>query len=610
MSSSSQYNRPGWAQAVESDSPEAVAAWLELLGQTHVDEVDYHGWARELAELYERLGRGLSAARIYEYLVEVGPAVRLYEKYGSTRDLGRALQVGRRFKPAADKFRDAGLYAHAGRCAEAADDHAKALWLYEQLIRTQEALGGRYPCGLAALNAGRIASRLGDRERANIHLATATRLLEQEADHREQQGDRDGAFRCYLCLIEIGKQEKSYENIAEGYINCIRILKAKSDRFFTMQYYHNFIRMAEDLGEYHSVADLYREAGEYARRVGFIYSDYFLVEAGQAWMRVAEKGLEAGNPTELVENALLAASGCFNRTRDDDNVARCYEMLGELPLSEAKTERYQLLARDLRDENFRNQTPREGPVLFPEYFRRPIQLPEIWLRDLLEAESGSDIPDAIGRLIGDHQNVWEVQRRKALLIALAYDDHIAAGGDAQRVPKHVIDRLGELGHAAAVQPLLALYDTGEESVRVAVLERGSLLRHKEVFALIDKALNASSARLTESGLNALRRMTFPQALDSLVRIFGGHASDRVKEACLKSIAVIGTDEACEFLLDIMRSNVGTSSQRAKQLLEQHAQERMLSALERNRRQEPDPTLRIFIGRLVDQIRAKRGSISF
>ena len=42
---------------------EAAHAWRELLTQTHVDEADYSDWARELAAIYVRTGRGLSAAR-------------------------------------------------------------------------------------------------------------------------------------------------------------------------------------------------------------------------------------------------------------------------------------------------------------------------------------------------------------------------------------------------------------------------------------------------------------------------------------------------------------------------------------------------------------------
>ena len=93
-------------------------------------------------------------------------------------------------------------------------------------------------------------------------------------------------------------------------------------------------------------------------------------------------------------------------------------------------------------------------------------------------------------------------------------------------------------------------------------------------------------------------------------IFNSHDASEVREACLKSVAAIGTDEACEFLLDVVRSNAGGLGLRTRNLLEQNAQERMLSALERNRRQEPDPALRIFISRLVEKIRTQRGAAAF
>jgi len=118
----------------------------------------------------------------------------------------------------------------------------------------------------------------------------------------------------------------------------------------------------------------------------------------------------------------------------------------------------------------------------------------------------------------------------------------------------------------------------------------------------------SPGRIHDAGIMALRRMTFQPGLDSLVRIFNSHDAADVRDACLKSIAAVGTDEACEFLLDVLRSNVGNLAQKAKGLLEQHAQERMLSALDRNKRQEPDQNLRLFIGRLVERIRMQRGAV--
>jgi tetratricopeptide (TPR) repeat protein len=586
-------------------SAEASGAWRELLAQTHVDEADYSDWCRELAGLYARQGRPLAAARVHEYLLNTDAALELYAKKGTGRDLGRVLRLGKRLREASARYRENGLFAHAARAAEEAGDHTDALAMYDQLLRQKEATGDAYMAGLAALNAGRMAEKLQQKDRIRQSLALCTRLLEEEGDAREQRGDRDGAFRCYLCLVQVGRIEKSYEPFAEGYLNCIRILKQKGDRFFTIQYYYDFIAASEELGELHSVAELYREAGEYARRVGFIYADYFMTEAAQAWLRVAKMAAERSQAAELVENALLAAVSCFNRVQDDRNVADCYGRLAALDLSEKKKNRYGELAEDLG--RLAKGKDRDAPPAFPEYFRRRLPVQEVWVRDLLEQESGSDIPDAIGRLIGDHKNVWEVQRRKALLIALAYDDHLSTGGDPERVPPALIDRLGELQHPAAVRPLLAMYDQGDDATKALVVEKSAQLKQREVFAIIDKAL-MGSGKIHDAGVVALRRMTFQPGLDSLVRIFNSHEAPDVRDAALKSIATVGTDEACEFLLDVLRSNVGNLAMKAKGLLEQHAQERMLSALDRNRRQEPDQNLRLFIGRLVERIRMQRGAV--
>ena len=583
---------------------EAAAAWRELLAQTHVDEADYSDWCRELAGLYARQRRGLAAARIHEYLLSVDPALELYSKHGTPRDMGRVSRIGRRPGEACRQYRSAGLFAHAAQAAEEAGDIRDALALYDQLVRQKEATNHPYSAGLAALNAARMSAKLEQTDRTRQLLSLAMRLLEEEADNREQAGDRDGAFRCYLCLIHVGRLEKSYEPFAEGYLNCIRILKQKGDRFFTIQYYYDFIAASEELGELHSVAELFREAGEYARRVGFIYADYFLTEAAHAWRKVATATSEANQQPELVENALLAAVSCFNRVQDDASVAECYERLAALELSDKKKARYDELAKDLA--RLASTGRRENVPAFPEYFRRRLPLREIWIKDLLEQESGSDIPDAIGRLVGDHRNVWEVQRRKALLISLAYDDHISNGGDPEHVPPGIVERLGELQHAAAVRPLLAMFEQGDESTRLLVVEKGAQLKQKEIFAIIDKAL-ASTGKIHDAGIVALRRMTFQPALDSLVRIFNSYEAHDVRDACLKSIAAVGTDEACEFLLDVLRSNTGNFAVKAKGLLEQYAQERMLSALDRNKRQEPDQQLRLFIGRLVDRIRLQRGA---
>lgn len=585
---------------------DSIEIWRELLTLMYVDEADYSDWCRELAEVYIRHDRELAAARIHEYLLNVTKAAEYYSNVGEPRDMGRVLALGRQFDQAADQYQEARLYALAARAAENGSNLERATLLYEQLMRSCEVTGNRYLSSLAAINAGRMYIERADKKRAGPVLAHATQLLDQEADHREQNGNREGAFRCYLSVIQIGILEESYENIALGFLNCIRILKAKSDRFFTMQYYYGLIRHSEALEEDHSVAELYREAGEYARRIGFIYADFFLHEAGKAWQNIANKGLDVGNPTELIENALLAAAGCFNRIQDDHRVAECYQQLTELPLPESKVARFSRLADEVRHEAWEKGS-KDQPMSFPAYFRREITIPDIWLQDLIKAESGRNIPDAIGRLVGDHKNVWEVQRRKALIISLQYDDHIQSSGDPQIPPTSLIYSICELGHPAAVPPLLAIFEISNEETRLAILDRAPNLKKKEISELIDRALETESEAIQEACINALHRMNFPQALDTLVRIFSSTLTGAVKDACLSSIAAIGTDEACEFLLDIIRSNTDNLGPKARILLQKNAQERMLSALQRNRRNEPDGRLATFLGQLITQIRTRRGT---
>ena len=88
----------------------------------------------------------------------------------------------------------------------------------------------------------------------------------------------------------------------------------------------------------------------------------------------------------------------------------------------------------------------------------------------------------------------------------------------------------------------------------------------------------------------------------MARIFNTSDDRETKDVCLRSIAQVGTDEACEFVLDVMRSNTGGFGSKERQFLQDNAQERMLSALSRNYEHEPDKDLRRFLGGLLETIR--------
>lgn len=580
----------------------AADAWKRVLANTHVDEQEYGDWCRELGNVLLHNGRGLSAARIQEYLGATETARRLYHEHGSARDEARVCFMSGDAKTAATLFRDAGLFAHAAQAAEAAGAHAEAIALYEQLGRGQEARGSHLHEGLAALNAGRVATEKGDPARAKSHFARAIRRLEEQADVDEQRGRRDDAFKWYQCILQIGVLESSYEHIAEGGLNCIRLLKEKADRFHTMQAYYDLISRSEEMKELHSAAELYREAGEYARRVGFIYANHFLAEAGEAWKRVATAGMEAQNPAELIENALLAAIGCFNATGNVQSVVGCYRALAALELGDKATARYTQLADELTTEDLKD----EKPIAFPAYFQRRLTPKPVWLDALLKAETGPDVSEAIGRLVGDTKQVWEVQRRRALLIALEYDAHVAGSPGSTALPGTLVDQICQLSHPAILAPLEAQFDSGDVAARCRVLRGAAKVRgHPGIIELVEKGLRDEDASVRKEATQSLGQLAFVQALDGLVRLYNTFDDGLVQETCMRTVARIGTDEAAEFLLDVLRRDRSERSALARRLLERHAEERMLSALERNKRSEPDPALRGFITRLVTRIREER-----
>ena len=41
-------------------------------------------------------------------------------------------------------------------------------------------------------------------------------------------GELERAFDCFQILLKLGKESAQFENLAEGYVNCIRVLRASA----------------------------------------------------------------------------------------------------------------------------------------------------------------------------------------------------------------------------------------------------------------------------------------------------------------------------------------------------------------------------------------------
>src|SRR6185436_13627014 len=257
--------------------------------------------------------------------------------------------------------------------------------------------GRPYEQALCHFNLGLSARKNGDAESGNRHLVSAQRLLEEVADDFEARGERERAFDCYGILLQLGKDSGSFENLAEGYINCIRVLQEDNLKFFVLQYYDDFLRIAIDREEFHAAATVFREAADYARRVGLIYDKSYLKRGAETWWKAAEKNERDGGAIELTENAFLAAIDCFNSLGDFFHVRESYTKLAALGLPEKKRQRYTQVASRYA------QVQREQIEVasFPDYLRQPHAYTAVWEHDLIEWELDGDYAQVCAAIVGD-----------------------------------------------------------------------------------------------------------------------------------------------------------------------------------------------------------------
>ena len=105
-----------------------------------------------------------------------------------------------------------------------------------------------------------------DSQPARKALIASQRFLEQVADDFETAGERERAFDCYQILLKLGRESAQYENLAEGYLNCIRVLKDDGLKFYVLQYYEDFISLSLERNELHAASTLYQEAADFSAR--------------------------------------------------------------------------------------------------------------------------------------------------------------------------------------------------------------------------------------------------------------------------------------------------------------------------------------------------------
>ena len=123
------------------------------------------------------------------------------------------------------------------------DPQARLLW--EEVQADPRLREDPYNAALVSFNLGRVLTELRDAPGAQRGRVRAMRLLEEAADLFEARGLRERAFDCFQVLLTLGAETGSFENLAEGYLNCIRILREDHLKYYALQYYEDFIVRAE-----------------------------------------------------------------------------------------------------------------------------------------------------------------------------------------------------------------------------------------------------------------------------------------------------------------------------------------------------------------------------
>ncbi|MCA9654322.1 MAG: hypothetical protein H6712_01780 [Myxococcales bacterium] len=520
-----------------------------------VDRIDfeYEEWLRAMVECLRTLALWREGAACSAYLgaTEV-PAAGVLERaqvgdaqaQRGIRLMGVYLSRAGEHVAAAEWFRVSGMLVHRAIELERAGKDADAAQLWQELMSLDDLRDRPYELALVKINYGLCLHRLGH-DRARLALAEATTAVEEVADHFETEGLRERAFDCYQLLARLGSEAGAFENVAEGYLNSVRILRDDGLKLDALRLYEAFVTLARRAGEWHAAAGILREAADYCTRAALPYADDLRLRAAEAWLRAAGEAQAAGHPLQIVENALLAAAEAFASVRALRQVVEVYKRLAALELPVKARERYRRLVDRLGEEQ--QDAPRPVPV--PEFLKQLPEYEEVWYVDLAEWELDGD-PGLIAAGIMADRRFPDYVRRNALLLVLELERR---GADVD--PVDVVRRLEAIRAYPVIAALEKLYELPLTKVREAVAAAMGSLRFKRSFALVGRALRDDSSSVREAAAVATSRLIFPHAFEPLRRIFEARDlpdPERAKAMALRAIGKINTVEAVEALCDRLR----------------------------------------------------------
>jgi hypothetical protein len=520
--------------------------------ETHVAERYYVALLRPLEEALTRAGDHRGALTVVAYEATGKPAAwaraRALLPKVPPADRARAAAAQGRTADAAREMEDAGRVAAAAIFREGTGDWAGARALWSRLTLAT-AHDDTYVAALVRLNVARCAKQCGDTAGARESLVESTRLLEEAADHFEGVGQSERAFDCFQVITQVGRESGAFEDMLEGFVNCIRILREDHLRTFALEYFEEAIATAVERGEPSAASAFAREAATYARSEGLASTarGYSLLQA-ELWQAVVEQHQGRGGPVDIVENALLAAVLAYGEIGQHARVGALYAELARLKLGASRREQYERAKEryvDAKDEELQTSRPTRPETTFSD----------VWHADVLEWEQRGSAAEVCADVLLDKR--WpDLIRRRAMLArltALEVEAKQALEPAASLIDARVrmAEKLSELQVYAVLAPLEALFARPERRVKVAVVRAMQSLYFKRTFVTVRAALRDADAAVVEQGAATVKALHFPHAFHPLVRIVRESQQPSVRAAALWAMAQIDTVEAAEFLHGVL-----------------------------------------------------------
>ncbi|HEX7599761.1 MAG TPA: hypothetical protein VF518_16205, partial [Polyangia bacterium] len=520
-------------QALHAGRPaEALVCYRRLLHNHRVLGGAFETWLLGMLAAYQAQGRQPLAGIILLALRRFDEAQACFDRKENPFEWGLCAEATGRHQDATAAFRAAGLPALAAMALERAQDPAGAALEWQAVLGHGRLRGRAYETALVHFNLARVWRQTGANAQARQEAVTTQRLLEACADEFETRGEGERALCCYGVLLRLGKDTGSFENVAEGTLNSIRLLAASQQRFWVLQYYDDFLEFASAAGEWHAAATLACEAADFSASLNARTDRHYRQRAMSLWHEAARQNLLCHGPIEVSENSLVAAIDVAASLGDRPMIGRFYAALAELDLGEAKQARYAELAARTRD------APPSPPIAGPpvEHWRRQDAYPEVWLQDLVEWELTGHPAWTLERLLVAPLTLV-ASGRAALRALVVLADEEAATDDTRRNAELAL-ALGEVMAYEVLAPLEELAVHPAALVRAAAAAAAGRTPHRRSFGIVRRGLADAEATVRSEAVQALRSLHFRDAFPSLAWFFRESADPEARQAALESIGKI------------------------------------------------------------------------